>query len=61
MEDKRTSSFLHFLDILEKVNTPPNMILLENVSGFETSEARNRLLEVLSKQKYKWQVSLLMY
>ncbi|XP_042876427.1 tRNA (cytosine(38)-C(5))-methyltransferase-like [Penaeus japonicus] len=59
VEDTRTSSFLHFLGLLEEVTTPPEMILLENVAGFEVSQARERLIDVLGKRGYTWQEFLL--
>lgn len=60
MEDSRTSSFLHFLQLLKEVPRPPEMILLENVAGFESSLARERLLEVLDARNYRWQVCVVL-
>lgn len=59
VEDARTSSFLHFLGLLEEITAPPEMILLENVAGFEVSQARGRLIGVLEKRGYTWQEFLL--
>ncbi|EDV28696.1 uncharacterized protein TRIADDRAFT_49657 [Trichoplax adhaerens] len=44
VNDARTSSFLHVIDLLIKMENPPKYILLENVKGFETSAARNEFL-----------------
>ncbi|KAG7155362.1 tRNA (cytosine(38)-C(5))-methyltransferase-like isoform X2 [Homarus americanus] len=59
VEDARTSSFLHLLGLLEEVLRPPDMILLENVAGFETSLARDRLVSLLKTRNYVWQEFLL--
>nr|XP_045582946.1 tRNA (cytosine(38)-C(5))-methyltransferase-like [Procambarus clarkii]XP_045582947.1 tRNA (cytosine(38)-C(5))-methyltransferase-like [Procambarus clarkii] len=59
VEDARTSSFLHLLGLLEEVPQPPHMILLENVAGFETSQAREKLISMLSRRNYVWQEFLL--
>ncbi|KAK4297740.1 hypothetical protein Pmani_029859 [Petrolisthes manimaculis] len=59
VEDSRTSSLLHFLHLLKEVPRTPDMILLENVAGFETSLARERLVEVLDARNYNWQEYLL--
>nr|XP_053628496.1 tRNA (cytosine(38)-C(5))-methyltransferase-like isoform X1 [Cherax quadricarinatus] len=59
VEDARTSSFLHLLALLEEVPQPPNMILLENVAGFETSQTRTQLISTLSRRNYVWQEFLL--
>lgn len=58
VEDARTSSFLHLLGLLEEVPESPDMLLLENVAGFETSLARERLISMLRKRNYVWQVSV---
>ena len=45
------------LQLLEKVNFLPQMILLENVMGFEVSQAREKLIQVLKNRNYRWKVS----
>ncbi|XP_071514874.1 tRNA (cytosine(38)-C(5))-methyltransferase [Panulirus ornatus] len=57
--DARTSSFLHLLGLLEEVPEPPDKLLLENVAGFETSLAREKLIDALRKRNYIWQEFLL--
>ncbi|RVE59158.1 hypothetical protein OJAV_G00201510 [Oryzias javanicus] len=43
VSDPRTKSFLHILHLLPRLHRLPRFILLENVKGFETSTARDRL------------------
>lgn len=45
-QDNRSLSFLHLLSLLETVKIPPSHIFLENVQGFDGSQAHRRLLEV---------------
>ncbi|CAL4064818.1 unnamed protein product, partial [Meganyctiphanes norvegica] len=59
LDDERTSSFIHFLKLLQECRNPPKYILLENVSGFETSRTRELLLETLQKCNYSWQEFLI--
>jgi len=56
-DDPRTDSFCHVLKILPEVKF--QYILLENVKGFETSEAHSQLLECLGKCGFKWQEFLI--
>eukprot|EP00730_Choanoeca_flexa_P000091 TRINITY_DN10039_c0_g2_i3.p2 TRINITY_DN10039_c0_g2~~TRINITY_DN10039_c0_g2_i3.p2 ORF type:complete len:352 (+),score=57.55 TRINITY_DN10039_c0_g2_i3:1657-2712(+) len=55
VEDPRCDSFLHLLQLLPTLETPPKLILLENVAGFEKSIARDRLVQVLKQMSYTWQ------
>ncbi|XP_039265013.2 tRNA (cytosine(38)-C(5))-methyltransferase-like [Styela clava] len=57
--DPRTKSFLHFLSVLPKLSKLPKYILLENVKGFETSEAHKELVKTLNACKYNQQEFLL--
>jgi len=59
LDDERTSSLIHFLKLLQESKSPPKYILLENVSGFETSRTRDQLLETLQKCNYNWQEFLI--
>ncbi|RDD45044.1 tRNA (cytosine(38)-C(5))-methyltransferase [Trichoplax sp. H2] len=59
VNDARTSSFLHVIDLLIKMENPPKYILLENVKGFETSAARNALISALKQRNYSYQEFLL--
>ena len=57
IDDPRTSSFIHVLDLLPKI-TAENM-LIENVKGFELSEMRSRLIEKLNEVGYNFQEFML--
>lgn len=57
--DPRTKSFLHFLSLLPKLSKPPKYILLENVKGFEISEAHKELSDILKVCSYNRQEFLL--
>ncbi|XP_078090896.1 tRNA (cytosine(38)-C(5))-methyltransferase isoform X2 [Mustelus asterias] len=57
--DPRTKSFLYILDILPRLSKIPKYILLENVKGFETSVARDKLIETLESCRYTYQAFLL--
>ncbi|XP_047468062.1 tRNA (cytosine(38)-C(5))-methyltransferase [Mugil cephalus] len=53
--DSRTKSFLYILDLLPRLCRPPRFILLENVKGFESSTARERLVKTLTECGYTFQ------
>uniref|UniRef100_A0A8C3H051 tRNA (cytosine(38)-C(5))-methyltransferase n=1 Tax=Corvus moneduloides TaxID=1196302 RepID=A0A8C3H051_CORMO len=57
--DPRTKSFLYILDILPRLQKLPKYLLLENVKGFESSSARNQLLQTLTTCGFKYQEFLL--
>lgn len=60
VDDKRSDCLRHLLQtVLPEMNQKPKFILLENVRGFETSRARDVLLETLRKLKYQWREFLL--
>ncbi|XP_076045302.1 tRNA (cytosine(38)-C(5))-methyltransferase isoform X2 [Oratosquilla oratoria] len=59
VNDTRTSSFLHVLELLKESPVLPHMILLENVAGFEVSQARGQLVEVLKDRGFAYQEFLL--
>ncbi|NWV17689.1 TRDMT methyltransferase, partial [Origma solitaria] len=59
VSDPRTKSFLYILDILPRLQKLPKYLLLENVKGFESSSARNELLQTLAKCGFKYQEFLL--
>jgi len=54
MEDPRSSSFLHLCDLLEQLpeDALPELILLENVVGFEESGSCQRWRHVLASRSY---------
>lgn len=47
--DGRSQSFLHILDEMPNLRTPPTHVLVENVVGFETSEMRDVMLETFRR------------
>ncbi|KAG7279654.1 hypothetical protein CRUP_025757 [Coryphaenoides rupestris] len=53
--DPRTKSFLYILDLLPRLAALPRYILLENVKGFETSAARESLVNTLKTCGYTFQ------
>eukprot|EP00045_Choanoeca_perplexa_P014488 m.170566 g.170566 ORF g.170566 m.170566 type:complete len:398 (+) comp16692_c0_seq1:1509-2702(+) len=55
IDDPRCDSLLHLLQLLPQLDTPPKLILLENVAGFETSLARQRVITTLTQLDYRWQ------
>ncbi|XP_064560269.1 tRNA (cytosine(38)-C(5))-methyltransferase isoform X2 [Zonotrichia leucophrys gambelii] len=59
VSDPRTKSFLYILDILPRLQKLPKYLLLENVKGFESSSARNELLQTLTTCGFKYQEFLL--
>ncbi|KAG0296283.1 tRNA (cytosine-5-)-methyltransferase [Linnemannia gamsii] len=58
-KDTRAKSFLYLMDILPKMEHPPNYILLENVRGFEESDSRDLLVEALATAGYEFQELLI--
>ncbi|XP_038052659.1 tRNA (cytosine(38)-C(5))-methyltransferase-like [Patiria miniata] len=59
INDPRTQSFFHLLEMLPRLAKLPNYILVENVQGFETSHTRNHLVQTLAQCKYTYQEFLL--
>ncbi|RZC39047.1 tRNA (cytosine-5-)-methyltransferase, partial [Asbolus verrucosus] len=57
VEDERTKSFVHILDILPLLNI--EKILIENVKGFETSQMRELLIATLTKCGFVYQEFIL--
>ncbi|XP_069007318.1 tRNA (cytosine(38)-C(5))-methyltransferase isoform X3 [Embiotoca jacksoni] len=55
LSDPRTKSFLYILHLLPRLSRRPRFILLENVKGFESSSARERLVETLKECGYTFQ------
>ncbi|XP_014675617.1 PREDICTED: tRNA (cytosine(38)-C(5))-methyltransferase-like isoform X3 [Priapulus caudatus] len=52
VSDPRAKSFLYLLNTLPKLENQPKYILLENVKGFETSNARAAFREMLDRCGY---------
>eukprot|EP00164_Ancoracysta_twista_P007488 GFYU01010633.1.p1 GENE.GFYU01010633.1~~GFYU01010633.1.p1 ORF type:complete len:346 (-),score=55.11 GFYU01010633.1:232-1269(-) len=58
-EDPRAKSFLHLLQQLPKMKSPPEYLLLENVKGFDISDTRQLLLKTMEEMGYSYQEFLL--
>ncbi|TRY79898.1 hypothetical protein TCAL_10044 [Tigriopus californicus] len=57
-QDPRSQPLLHLLTLLPKVPTL-KYILVENVKGFEESEARSKLIDTLKSMNFHWQEFLI--
>ncbi|KAK7500490.1 hypothetical protein BaRGS_00008397 [Batillaria attramentaria] len=58
-DDPRTQSFLHLMQLLRSIPEKPKYMLVENVKGFEVSETRRLLVEMLQHCDYTFQEFLL--
>ncbi|EGD73928.1 hypothetical protein PTSG_05624 [Salpingoeca rosetta] len=59
IEDKRSTSLRFILDLITTMKTPPRYILVENVKGFESSNARQPLISALQSRDYSFQEFIL--
>ncbi|XP_071120197.1 tRNA (cytosine(38)-C(5))-methyltransferase-like [Mytilus edulis] len=59
IDDLRTKSFLHLLDLLPQLTHCPSYILVENVKGFEESQTRDLLIKALQKCQFHLQEFML--
>uniref|UniRef100_A0A2P2JXB7 tRNA cytosine-5--methyltransferase isoform X1 n=2 Tax=Rhizophora mucronata TaxID=61149 RepID=A0A2P2JXB7_RHIMU len=50
--DARASSFLKILELVPNTKQPPNMLFVENVVGFETSDTRMKMMEILASSDF---------
>ncbi|KAJ6330040.1 hypothetical protein OIU76_008800 [Salix suchowensis] len=50
--DARAVSFLKILELIPHTKQPPNMLFVENVVGFETSDTRAKMIEILASSEY---------
>uniref|UniRef100_A0A6M2F9Y8 Uncharacterized protein n=1 Tax=Populus davidiana TaxID=266767 RepID=A0A6M2F9Y8_9ROSI len=50
--DARALSFLKILELIPHTKQPPNMLFVENVVGFETSDTRAKMIEILASSEY---------
>eukprot|EP01007_Sphenomonas_quadrangularis_P003132 NODE_571_length_1345_cov_148.524691_g445_i0.p1 GENE.NODE_571_length_1345_cov_148.524691_g445_i0~~NODE_571_length_1345_cov_148.524691_g445_i0.p1 ORF type:complete len:412 (-),score=37.46 NODE_571_length_1345_cov_148.524691_g445_i0:108-1319(-) len=57
--DTRTSPLVHLTEILQRIKSPPQFILLENVPHFETSNTHALLLAALKSRDYQTQEFML--
>lgn len=58
LDDARTNALLHICSILDKLGTV-EYILMENVKGFETSQARDVYIDALKRAKFEYQEFIL--
>lgn len=58
IDDARTNALLHICNILDKLETV-DYILMENVKGFETSQARDLYIDALKRAKFNFQEFIL--
>lgn len=58
LKDNRCSSLSHILELIPQLTELKN-ILVENVQGFETSEARNEMVSTLEKSEFNFKEFLL--
>ena len=52
IDDSRSQSFIHICSILERLKSPPRILILENVVGFESSRCCVQWLNVLACKGY---------
>ncbi|CAN6877273.1 hypothetical protein HID58_077278 [Brassica napus] len=57
--DARASSFLKILELIPHTSTPPRMLFVENVVGFETSDTHMEMIDTLTKSDYVTQEFIL--
>ena len=57
--DARVHSFLHILELIYQMECKPEYVLVENVKGFEKSNARDRLIDMLHDCNYYYQEFML--
>ena len=54
-QDPRAESFILLLEKIEKLENPPNYLLIENVVGFEKSSTREYLIATMKRNNYTTQ------
>ncbi|KAI3982060.1 hypothetical protein MKX01_018966 [Papaver californicum] len=57
--DARAFSFLNILELIPKLSSPPLMLFVENVVGFETSDTHKQMVEMLKKTSFTTQEFIL--
>ena len=58
-EDPRTKSLLVLIKLFAEVKKPPTFLMLENVSGFQTSRTREQVVAALAARDYAFQEVML--
>ncbi|CAN0860060.1 tRNA (cytosine(38)-C(5))-methyltransferase 2 [Linum grandiflorum] len=57
--DARAFSFLRILELIQETKRPPSMLFVENVVGFETSDTRTKMIEILVNSDFVTQEFIL--
>ncbi|XP_065851056.1 tRNA (cytosine(38)-C(5))-methyltransferase 2 isoform X2 [Euphorbia lathyris] len=57
--DARALSFLQILELIPQAKHPPSILFVENVVGFETSDTRLKMVEILTKSDFVTQEFIL--
>ncbi|WCJ30242.1 tRNA (cytosine(38)-C(5))-methyltransferase 2 [Euphorbia peplus] len=57
--DARALSFLSILELIPQAKHPPSLLFVENVVGFETSDTRLNMIEILAKSDFVTQEFIL--
>ncbi|KAK9105002.1 hypothetical protein Scep_021846 [Stephania cephalantha] len=57
--DARASSFLKILDLITQMSSPPLMLFVENVVGFETSDTHNQMMQIFAETGFVTQEFIL--
>ncbi|XP_015572462.2 tRNA (cytosine(38)-C(5))-methyltransferase 2 isoform X1 [Ricinus communis] len=57
--DARAFSFLKILELIPHTKQPPHMLFVENVVGFETSDTRTNMVEILANSGFVTQEFIL--
>ncbi|XVE63522.1 hypothetical protein DITRI_Ditri07aG0026800 [Diplodiscus trichospermus] len=57
--DARAFSFLNILELIPRMSKPPDMLFVENVVGFETSDTHAKMVETLAKSYFVMQEFIL--
>ncbi|KAJ3069914.1 C-5 cytosine-specific DNA methylase [Podochytrium sp. JEL0797] len=58
-QDPRSKGLLHLINVLPKLKSPPEYLLLENVLNFEVSRSRDILVSTLTRMGYDFEEFLL--
>ncbi|XVF88153.1 hypothetical protein PTKIN_Ptkin19aG0027300 [Pterospermum kingtungense] len=57
--DARAFSFLNILELISRMSRPPDMLFVENVVGFETSDTHAKMVEILGNSDFVTQEFIL--
>ncbi|KAG2221512.1 hypothetical protein INT45_008837 [Circinella minor] len=59
IDDPRAQALIHLINLLPKLEKPPNYLFLENVKNFEESQSREKLVQQLREMNYQVKECLL--